>query len=81
MVTVLEGCTTEEQNSVMRFLWAEGLNAKGIHKQIFPVYCWMCLSCKAIHNSVKKFSQGHSKVANDAGPGGEVAETTVRRLL
>jgi hypothetical protein len=28
MTTVLEGCTTEEQCSVVRFLWAKGLNAK-----------------------------------------------------
>jgi hypothetical protein len=30
--TVHEECTTEEQRSVVRFLWAEGLNAKDIHK-------------------------------------------------
>jgi hypothetical protein len=34
MATVLEGCTTEEQSSVVRFffLWAKGLNAKDIRK-------------------------------------------------
>jgi hypothetical protein len=31
MATVLEECNTEEQRSVMRFLWTEGLN-KRIHK-------------------------------------------------
>jgi hypothetical protein len=36
---------------------------------------------KAVHNLVEKFSQGRSKVADDARSGGEVAETTVRRLL
>jgi hypothetical protein len=30
---------------------------------------------------VKRFSQGRSKVADDAQPGAEVAETTVKRLL
>jgi hypothetical protein len=38
MATVLEGCTDEEQRSVVRFSWAKGLNAKDIHKEIFPVY-------------------------------------------
>jgi hypothetical protein len=38
MVTVLEECTNEEQCSLMRFLCGEGLNAKDIHKNIFPVY-------------------------------------------
>jgi hypothetical protein len=37
MATVLEECTTEEQRSVARFLWAKGLYAKDIHKELFPV--------------------------------------------
>jgi hypothetical protein len=35
MVTVLEEYTTEEQHSVVRFLWTKRLNAKDIHKEIF----------------------------------------------
>jgi hypothetical protein len=31
MATVLE-CPTKEQRSVVRFLWAKGLNANDIHK-------------------------------------------------
>jgi predicted nucleic acid-binding Zn ribbon protein len=39
------------------FFWgggAEGLNAKGIHKEMFPVYGVKCLSCKTVHDWVKK---------------------------
>jgi hypothetical protein len=43
MVIVLEESTTKEQNSVVHFLWAKGLNAKDIHKEIFPVYNGKCL--------------------------------------
>jgi hypothetical protein len=32
MATVLEEYTTEEQLSVVGFLWAKGLNEKDIHK-------------------------------------------------
>jgi hypothetical protein len=32
-----------------------------------------------VHNWVEKFSQGRSKVADDARPGAEVVETTVKR--
>jgi hypothetical protein len=32
MAIVLEGCTTEEQRSVVRILCAKGFNAKDIHK-------------------------------------------------
>jgi hypothetical protein len=50
METVLEEYNTEVQRSVMRLLWAKGLNAKGIHKEMFPVYGEECLSRKAVHN-------------------------------
>jgi hypothetical protein len=56
-------------------------HAKDIHKEMFPVYGEKCLSRKALHSWVEKFSQGRSKVADDARPGAEVAETTVERLL
>jgi hypothetical protein len=50
MATVLEECTTDEQRSVVRFLWAKGLNAKDIHKDMFPVYGGVC--------RVKRFTTG-----------------------
>jgi hypothetical protein len=53
MATVLE-FTTEEQRSVVRFLWAKGPNAKDIHKEMFPVYGGKCLSLTADHNWVEK---------------------------
>jgi hypothetical protein len=43
MATVLEECTTQEQHSVVRFLWTKGLNAKDINKKMFPVYGGKCL--------------------------------------
>jgi hypothetical protein len=52
MATLLEGCTTEQQHSVVHFLFAKGLNAKGIHKEVFLVYGGKCLSSKAVHNWV-----------------------------
>jgi hypothetical protein len=45
-------------------LWAKGLNAKDIHKEIFPVKGGRCFSPKAVHNWVKKFSQRRSQVAD-----------------
>jgi hypothetical protein len=55
-------CTTEGQLSVVRFLWAQGLSAKDIHKEMLPVYGGKCLSRKAVHNWVEKFSQERSRV-------------------
>jgi hypothetical protein len=81
MATVLEECATEEQRPVFCILWGKGFNAKDIRKETFPVYGGKCFSCKAIQNSVEKFSQGRLKVADDVRPGAEVVETTVKRLL
>jgi hypothetical protein len=51
------GWTTEEQAFCCAFfLWSKGLNAKDIHKEMFPVYVEKCLSRKAVHNWVAHFS-------------------------
>jgi hypothetical protein len=76
IVTVLEVCTTEKQRSVVRFLWAKGPNANDVHKEMFPVYGGKCLSCKAVHNWVEKFSQDRLKVADDGRPCRTVEITT-----
>jgi hypothetical protein len=48
------------------FSWAKELNAKDIHKEMFPVYGGKCLSRKPVHKWVKKFSQGRLKVTDNA---------------
>jgi hypothetical protein len=57
----------------VRFLWANGLSAKDIRKEIFPVYSGKCLSCKAVDNLVKKRGK---HFAND-----EEVESQVREWL
>jgi hypothetical protein len=79
--TRFEEYTTEKQLSVVRFLWARGPTAKDIYKEMFLVYGGKCLSHKVVHNWIEKFSQGHSKVADDAQPGHPVEILTVKRLL
>jgi hypothetical protein len=67
MATMHEMCNTEEHRSVVRFLWAKRLSAEDVDKEMFPVYGEKCLSRKAVHKWVEKFSEGRSKVADD-GP-------------
>jgi hypothetical protein len=50
MVTVLVDCTTEEQRSVVRFCGEKGVDIQDIHKEMFHVYGWNCLSRKAVHD-------------------------------
>jgi hypothetical protein len=67
MAIMLQKCVNEEHRSVVLLGWgAKELNAKDIYKELFPVYGGKCLSRKAVPNWVEKFSQGHSKVADDA---------------
>jgi hypothetical protein len=66
------------------FFMGKTLNAKDIHKEMFPVYGRKCLSRKAVHNWVEKFSQGRSKFADDARPSHcaeTAAEATVQRAV
>jgi hypothetical protein len=56
MPTVFEEYTTEKQRSVVRFLWAKGLSAKDVHKEMFPVYSGKCLLRKVVHNWVANVS-------------------------
>jgi hypothetical protein len=43
---------------------------------MFPVYSGKCLSRKAVHSWVDKFSQGRSRVTDDAQPGNPVEIAT-----
>jgi hypothetical protein len=85
LATLFEAYATKEQRSVLRFFfffwWAEGLGAKDMNKEMFPLYGGKCLSRKAVNNWVQKFCQGRSKVADNARSGAKVVETTVKRLL
>jgi hypothetical protein len=65
MATALEECSTEKQHSVLQFLWAKGLNAKYIHKDVCPAEGETHLSRKEVHNWIEKLSQGRSKIAGD----------------
>jgi hypothetical protein len=76
-VTVVGGCTKEEQCSVVGFLWAKRLCAQD---ELFPAYDGKCLSCKVVHNWVEKFPERRSKVVDDARPGAEVTDNIQKTL-
>jgi len=47
MAAPLNTCTTIEQRGVVRFLWAKGMAAKDIHREMLPIYGEHCLSRQA----------------------------------
>jgi hypothetical protein len=65
MAAPLSECTTLEQRSVVRFLWAEGMESKNIHKEMLPIYGEKCLSCQAVSNWVQKFSEGRTHIEDE----------------
>jgi hypothetical protein len=69
MATVFEEFTTENQRSVLLLLWAKGLNAKEIHKEIFPFYGGKCLSLKAVHNRAANVSLMTKRLKRMCGNG------------
>jgi hypothetical protein len=74
MATVLEECSTEEQRSVVRFLWAKGLSAKDIQKEMVS-----CSSRKAVDNWVEKFSgtfESRRRCPTRGGSGGDNSQNT-----
>jgi hypothetical protein len=73
MTPVLEEYPTEEQCSAVQFLWAKGLDANDIHKEMFLVYGGKCLSRKAVHKLAEKCGK---HFADD-----EEVETEVRKWL
>jgi hypothetical protein len=81
MATMLDVCTIKEHRYFVRILWAKVLYTKDIHKGLFLTYDGKCLSRKAVHKWVEKFSQGRSKGAPEDRPGAEVAEKTLKRFL
>jgi hypothetical protein len=51
------------------FLCAKGLNAKDIHKEMFPVYGGKCLSRKAVHNWLANVSLMTKRLKRRCGSG------------
>jgi hypothetical protein len=81
VVVISEGSQCTKWLPCLRiFLSENGLSVKDIHTEMLSVYGGMCLSRRAVHSWVEKFSQLRSKVADDARSCAEVAETTVKRL-
>jgi hypothetical protein len=66
---MLEEYTTEQQRSVVRFLWAKGLNVKDIHKEMSPFYDGKCSSHKAVHNWVANASPMTKTLKRRCGSG------------
>jgi hypothetical protein len=62
-------------------LWKKYLNANNIYKETFLFYGGKCLSRKAVHNWIEKFSERHSLKSQMMPYQAMKSETTAKRLL
>jgi len=83
MVAPLNMRTTIEQHGVVWFLWAKGMAAKDIHKEMLPIYSEHCLSCQAVHNGAQKFSEWRTSIEDEhrAGRPVEIATPAMLQLI
>ena len=73
MAAPLNTCTTIEQRSVVRFLWAKGMAAKDIYKEMLPMCDEHCLSRQSVHNWVQNFSEGRTNIEDEHRVGRQCA--------
>jgi hypothetical protein len=69
MATVLEFVLSKSSVLLCVFVWANGLNAKDIHKEMFLVYGGKCLSRKAAHSWAANVSIMTKRLKRRCGSG------------
>jgi hypothetical protein len=63
------------------FSASKGLNVNDIHKKNVSCLRWQVFVAQSVSQLVEKFSERHSKIADDARPGEEVVETTAKTSM
>lgn len=69
MAVPLSVCTKEEQRSVIRFLWSEGVSGAAIHQRLSAQYGNSVLPQRSVYEWIEKFKNGRTNVTHDEGAG------------
>ena len=78
MAAKLVNCTTEEQRSVIRFLWAEGVPRAQIHLRMCAQYGDKVFSRRIVYEWIEMFENGRTSVTDAERSGCPVTATTTR---
>jgi len=78
MAAKLINCTKEEQRSVIRFLWAEGVPGAQIHLRMCAQYGDKVLSCRIVYEWIEMFKNGRMSVTDAERSGCPAKATTTR---
>jgi transposase len=65
MAAPLENCTREEQHSVIRFLWLEGMKPKEIHRKMIQQYGGTWMSERKVYQCVERFREGRTSAVDE----------------
>jgi len=83
MAAPLSTCTVEEQRSVIRFLWSEGVKPSEIYRRMKVQYGDSCLSQGRVYEWVERFQTGRQNVNDEhwSGRPVSVASETVKQQV
>jgi hypothetical protein len=56
MAAPLENCTREDQRSVIRFLWPEGVKPREIHRRMIHQYGGSCMNEKKVYQAINRMA-------------------------
>ena len=69
-------CTKEEQRSVIRFLWAEGVKGAEIHARLCTQYGDNALPRRSVYEWIEMFKNGRTRVMDAERSGRPSTSTT-----
>jgi len=78
MAAKLINCTKEEQRSVIRFLWAEGVPGAQIHLRMCDQYGDKVLSRRIVYEWIEMLENGRKSVKDAERSGRPATATTTR---
>ena len=79
MLARLSVCTREEQRSIIRFLWAEGVKGAEIHAHLCIQYGNKALPRRSVYKWIEMFENGRTSVM-DAERSGRPSTSTDEKL-
>jgi len=78
MAALLSTCTVEEQGSVIRFLWSEGVKLSEIYRRMKIQYGDSCLSQGRVYEWVERFQNRRQNVSDEHRSGRPVSVASER---
>lgn len=67
MAAPLSVCAKEEQCSVIRFLWLEGVSEVAVHQRVSAQYGNSVLPQWSVYEWIEKLKNGHTSVMHEEG--------------